>query len=244
MSHCPFGGHDRRMTESMERPTLARSDSSGRKRRAGWLVPAALIALSAVPVIAGSARLGQLAGGGPITQDSVRYFATPAPVVAHIISVTLFSVLGALQFAHGLRRRRPAWHRAAGRLVVPSGLVSAFTGLWMTLFYPHLPNDSALLVGLRLVFGTLMIVSLVLGFAAIRRRDVARHRAWMTRGYAIGMGAGTQLLTVGPWMALAGEPGPLPRALLMGAGWVINLVVAEWAVRRGPGLPALSRGAR
>jgi uncharacterized membrane protein len=212
------------MTESTKAPTFA----------ARWRVPAALIALSAVPVIAGATRLGQLAGGGPITHDSARYFATPAPVVAHIISVTLFSVLGALQFAPGLRRRRPAWHRALGRLVAPSGIVSAFSGLWMTLFYPPLSNDSVLLVGLRLVFGTLMIVSLVLGFTAIRRRDVTRHRAWMTRGYAIGMGAGTQLLTVGPWMALAGEPGPLPRALLMGAGWVINLAVAEWAVRRGP----------
>ncbi|WP_211592437.1 DUF2306 domain-containing protein [Microbispora sp. H10836] len=223
------------MTEgiSTERPTPARSGSTGRTRRTGWLVPAALIALSAVPVIAGAARLGQLTGGGPITQDSARYFATPAPVVAHIITVTVFSLVGALQFAPGLRRRRPAWHRAAGRLVVPSGLVSAFSGLWMTLFYPALQNDSALLVGLRLAFGTLMIVSLVLGFAAIRRRDVTRHRAWMTRGYAIGMGAGTQLLTVGPWMALAGEPGPLPRALLMGTGWAINLAVAEWAIRRG-----------
>lgn len=219
---------------STKPPTLA----------ARWRVPAALIALSAVPVIAGATRLSQLAGGGPITDDSVRYFATPAPVVAHIVTVTLFSVLGALQFAPALRRRRPAWHRAAGRLVVPSGIVSALSGLWMTLFYPPLSNDSALLVGLRLVFGTLMIVSLVLGFAAIRRRDVTRHRAWMTRGYAIGMGAGTQLLTVGPWMVLAGEPGPLPRALLMGAGWVINLAVAEWAVRRRPaGAPAARRRA-
>ncbi|MGW5262825.1 DUF2306 domain-containing protein [Microbispora sp. NPDC004025] len=234
------------MTEgiSTERPTPARSGSPGRNRRTGWLVPAALIALSAVPVIAGATRLGQLTGGGPVTHDSARYFATPAPVVAHIVAVTLFSLLGALQFAPGLRRRRPAWHRAAGRLVVPSGLVSAFSGLWMTLFYPPLQNDSALLVGLRLAFGTLMIVSLVLGFAAIRRRDVTRHRAWMTRGYAIGMGAGTQLLTVGPWMALAGEPGPLPRALLMGAGWVINLAVAEWAIRRGPTVPALSSTVR
>ncbi|WP_211589543.1 DUF2306 domain-containing protein [Microbispora sp. H11081] len=221
------------MTESMQRPALTPGVPRRGNRRAGWRVPAALIALSTVPVIAGAARLGQLTGGGPITHDSARYFATPAPVVAHIVAVTLFSLMGALQFAPGLRRRRPAWHRAAGRLLVPAGLVSAFSGLWMTLFYPPLQNDSALLIGLRLAFGALMIVSLVLGFAAIRRRNVARHRAWMTRGYAIGMGAGTQLLTVGPWMALAGEPGPLPRALLMGAGWVINLAVAEWAIHRG-----------
>ena len=40
-----------------------------------------------------------------------------------------------------------------------------------------------------------MAVSIVLGYAAIRRGDVIQHRAWMMRGYAIGLGAGTQVLT-------------------------------------------------
>ena len=40
-----------------------------------------------------------------------------------------------------------------------------------------------------------MALAIVLGLAAIRRRDIARHRAWMIRGYAIGLGAGTQALT-------------------------------------------------
>jgi hypothetical protein len=39
-------------------------------------------------------------------------------------------------------------------------------------------------------------ISIVLGFAAIRRRDLIGHRAWMTRGYAIGLGAATQMLTL------------------------------------------------
>jgi hypothetical protein len=30
----------------------------------------------------------------------------------------------------------------------------------------------------------------------IRRSDLSRHRAWMTRGYAIGLAAGTQALTL------------------------------------------------
>jgi hypothetical protein len=35
-----------------------------------------------------------------------------------------------------------------------------------------------------------MVVSIVLGVAAFLRRDVTQHRAWMTRGYAIGLGRG------------------------------------------------------
>jgi hypothetical protein len=84
------------------------------------------------------------------------------------------------------------------------------------------------------VFGIAMLASLLFGLAAIRRRDFSQHRAWMLRGYAIGLGAGTQVLTNLPWFVLAGEPGVQTRAVLMGAGWVINLVVAEWIIRTWP----------
>ena len=45
----------------------------------------------------------------------------------------------------------------------------------------------------------------------------------MMRGYAIGLGAGTQVLTNVPWLLAFGAPGEFTRALLMAAGWVINL---------------------
>ena len=59
------------------------------------------------------------------------------------------------------------------------------------------------------------------------------HGAWMIRAYALGMGAGTQVLTHLPWFLLAGYPGEWTRAILMGAGWVINVAVAEWIIRKG-----------
>ncbi|HXV43562.1 MAG TPA: DUF2306 domain-containing protein, partial [Anaerolineae bacterium] len=152
--------------------------------------------------------------------------------VLHILSVSLYSILGAFQFAPGFRRRRPGWHRAAGRILVPSGLVAALSGLWMTLFYPWPAGDGELVYGLRLLFGSAMVMSIVLGVAAIRRRDIVQHSAWMIRGYAIGLGAGTQVLTHLPWFLILGTPGELPRALLMGAGWVINLAVAEWIIHK------------
>jgi uncharacterized membrane protein len=202
------------------------------KKRPEWLVPAGLLLLSAVPVAAGSARVAELAGGARVTADNARFFAMPLPVVLHIFGASIFCVLGAFQFVPSLRRRRPRWHRVAGRLLVPCGLVAALSGLWMTLFSDLPPGDGDLLTVFRLFFGTAMAVSIVLATLAIRRRDVRRHRVWMTRGYAIGLGAGTQVLTHVPWVLLVGVPGEFTRAMLMGAGWVINLVVAEWALRR------------
>jgi uncharacterized membrane protein len=204
---------------------------------AGGLVPVGLLILSFIPIAGGAFRLTQLAGGAAITPANARFFASPLPVVLHIVSVTIFSLLGAFQFDPGFRRRRPAWHRAAGRILIPSGLVAALSGLWMTLFYPWSEGDGVILYGLRLLFGSVMLLSILLGVAAIWRRDFVQHGNWMMRGYAIGLGAGTQALTQLPWFVLFGKPDEFTRALLMGAGWVINLGVAEWIIRRRPTRP-------
>jgi hypothetical protein len=76
-----------------------------------------------------------------------------------------------------------------------------------------------------------MAACLVLGVAAVRRGDIASHRAWMVRGYAIGLAAGTQVFTEGIGGALFGT-GVGAGDLAKGAGWAINLAVAEWALRR------------
>ncbi|WP_426513448.1 DUF2306 domain-containing protein [Dactylosporangium sp. McL0621] len=84
---------------------------------------------------------------------------------------------------------------------------------------------------LRLAFAGAMAASLILGLAAVRRHDTADHRAWMIRAYAIGLAAGTQALTEGITTALLG-PGELTGDLAKGAGWLINLAVAEYVIRR------------
>ena len=202
--------------------------------RADWLIPSGLITLALIPVLAGMIRLIQLASGDAVTPENARFFGAPLPVVLHIISVTIYSLLGAFQFAPGFRRKRPDWHRAAGRILVGAGLVVALSGLWMAMFYAIVPADSALLHGFRLFFGSAMALSILLGYRAIRRRDVARHQDWMRRAYAIGLGAGTQALTQLPLLLIFGVPNELTLALMMGAAWVANLGVAEWLIRRSP----------
>lgn len=78
------------------------------------------------------------------------------------------------------------------------------SGLWMTAFYARPHDVGDLLTGFRLEFASAWIACLVLGFAAIRRRDITRHRAWMICGYAVGMGAVTQGLTQLPWIVAFG----------------------------------------
>jgi uncharacterized membrane protein len=213
--------------------------------KSDWLVPAALIVLSMVPAIAGSVRLAELAGGADITPENARFFASPMPVLLHIPAAIVYSILGAFQFSPGLRRRRRGWHRAAGRILIPCGLLVALSGLWMAHFYAWPEGDGQLVYAERLVFGSAMVLSIVLGLYAIKRRDFVSHGEWMMRAYAIGLGAGTQVLTHLPWFMLSGDkPGELARGVMMGAGWIINVAVAEWIIRSRDTRPKTVPGAR
>ena len=200
-------------------------------RRSSWLVPAALVALGTVPVIAGSLRLVELSGGAAVLPSDARFTAVPVPVVLHIVSATVFAILGAFQFSTPIRRRRPGWHRSAGRVVVVAGLGVALSAMWLNQFYPRADATREVLYPLRLAFGTAMLITIVLGFAAIRRRDITRHRAWMIRSYAIGLVAGTQVFTLGIGGMVFGNS-DLTTALLLAAAWAINLAVAERAIRK------------
>ncbi|WP_088319694.1 DUF2306 domain-containing protein [Kineosporia sp. R_H_3] len=201
-----------------------------RSQRLQRFVPAGLALLCVVPVTAGGVRLASLASG-VVTPENARFFDSPVPVVVHVVGASLFLLLGIGQLHPGLRRRSPAWHRRAGRGIVAAGLAAALSGLWMSVFYALPAHDNDLLLAFRLLAGTGMAASLVLAVVAVRRRDIAAHRAWMLRGYALGLGAGTQVLTILPWALLVGPPAGTVRAVLMGLGWVVNLAVAEAVVR-------------
>lgn len=201
------------------------------RRSREWLIPTSLLLLSAVPVLAGALRLTSLASGADVTADNARFLALPLPVILHIVGATTYLVLGAFQFVPSLRHRHPRYHRLAGRVLIPAGLVGAASGLWMTAVYDLPATDGGLLPLVRWVFGLAMIAALVLGLVSVRRREFGAHRAWMIRAYAIGIAAGTQVFTTLPWM-LTGGLDATSKTIAMTLGWVLNLAVAEVIIRR------------
>jgi Predicted membrane protein (DUF2306) len=201
-------------------------------RRLSWKLPTSLLLLSLVPLIAGAVRLSQLMSGSAATPGNARFISTPAPVVLHIVCASLFCVLGAFQFDSALRQRFPRLHCITGRVAAPCGVVAGLTGMWMTAA-SAIPAalQGPLLYAVRMLTGLAMTLAVFASIGAVLQHRFVKHRAWMIRAYALGQGAGTQVLILLPVAWIAGEPTFLFRDLLMASAWGLNMVFAEWVIR-------------
>jgi hypothetical protein len=211
---------------------MTNSTSSRQLTKADFKVPALLLALSAVPTLGGIMRFMSMSGHAAVTEENARFVAAPTPIIIHVISATLYCLLGAFQFSPKFRVRWPGLHRRAGRILALCGLLTGFTGLWMTLLY-RIPtyHQGPLVYWVRLAVGSAMVASIFIAWSSILRRNVARHEAFMIRAYALGQGAGTQALIMLPWMLMTGESEGPTRDLLMTLAWALNIVVAELIIR-------------
>ena len=203
-------------------------------RKFEWTILALIFVYSFIPAFGGLLRVFELAGGPAIIPENPRALAVPFPIIIHILSSSLFCIVGALQFLPSIRRHYPAAHRAFGCGIAIAGCISAASGMWMTHSYVF-PEDlqGNLLYWVRIVLGSLMIGFIGWAAIAIRSRNIFQHGASMLRAYAIGQGASTQAILGIGWIIVFGtEPlGPL-RDGIMVLAWGLNLLVAEILIWR------------
>lgn len=205
---------------------VAEPTRTRQRPRSGWLAITGLLLLSALPVIGGVLRLGDVSADpqGPL------FVASAVAAAAHIVAMSTYCLIGAFQFSPALRTRR-GWHRTVGRALIPAGIVAALSAVWLAVFFGGHPDEFASAM-VRLVFAVAMTVCLVRGAIAIRRRDFAAHGAWMTRAYAIAVSGGSQAFAVALWTIPFGEVDAFGETWLVAVGFVINSVVAELLIRR------------
>jgi uncharacterized membrane protein YozB (DUF420 family) len=161
-------------------------------------------------------------------------------LVVHVPCAAIAMVLGALQLVPRIRARRRV-HRTIGRTFLVLGtLAFVVTGIPLAVTTP----DGDLTRYGVLVPALLWPVLAVTGWRAIRRGDVVRHREWMLRLYAVTFFAITTRMLV-PLMLLVQVPmmsrwydGDVQAAVSASIpvgqwlGWMVNLAVAEWIIRR------------
>jgi uncharacterized membrane protein len=201
-----------------------------RRKRAVWvmLVVAVGFAVGLTVPYLSLDRGGSRVAVGPGGQFAV--------LVLHIFTAAVALVLGPWQFIASVRAKRRL-HRTIGRVYLLAGVLpSAVAAIPVALWTGRLLTQ----VGLTTA-AVLWGVTGALAYRAARRRDFTAHRAWMMRNYALTFLAVTArvlvplLLLVQVPFGAAGDIGARAPAMIpvgQTLGWIVNLIVAEFLIRR------------
>lgn len=165
--------------------------------RAIWATLVVLILITLVFVaIRVSVDGPNVASGVVPPEDSYdrRYALHPVIAYAHILAGVVFLVGAPFQLSRGFRGRHLSLHRRMGRVLVAAGITA---GVFAIVFGTLFPFGGLLEASATVVFGAYFVTALVTALIAIRSRDVARHRRWMIRAFAIGLAVGTIRIWIG-----------------------------------------------
>lgn len=212
--------------------------SGSRSRAAGWWwlasSAAAIAVFAPLPYLTDSLRTLAENDSGLAANYADRALWVRIALYAHVGSGGLALLLSPLQFATRLRARAPRAHRFCGRIVLSAIAVAGTAGLLLAPFSLAGPVGTAGFGMLALLW----VVFAAAAFLAIRRGDVAAHRRWTIRVFALTYAAVTLRLWLVVLMLLQPGVGPdtaFDRAyvLVPFLCWVPNLLVAErFHVRR------------
>jgi len=168
---------------------------------------------------------------GTYAGDSAHLAVAPVSWFLHVLAGVAFGISGPMNFVLALRRRFGHLHRVTGRVFFGAGVVLGLTAFSLLLSVE--PQRTPIIDIARGVFGLALLLALAQAITAIRARDIPRHRAWVIRTYAIGMGSGTIGLVFLPVYLITGAP---PVGLvadgIFTVWWLLTIGLAEWVIHR------------
>jgi len=163
-----------------------------------------------------------------IREDQVRFGTHATRTLLHVVPGALFLALAPLQFVRRIRERHLQFHRWLGRVLMIAVVVSAVSSFYFGLVIPVGGVGEAAAIA---VFGALMLFAVARGYIAARRGDVAPHRAWMIRAFAVAIGVST-IRVVALVVQLIAPPRPEQLVVIsFWTGWLLTLGVAELWIR-------------
>jgi uncharacterized membrane protein len=148
-----------------------------------------------------------------------------------VIPGGIFLTLALFQFSSNARRRYLPFHRWFGRALVLTAFAIGLTGLYFGLVVPYAGRSEAISIA---IFGGLFLTAISRGFIAIRRGQVAQHREWMIRAFALALGIATVRIVgaiIDVTLTPAGIRPPVIFVLSVWVGWLLTLLAAELWLR-------------
>jgi uncharacterized membrane protein len=160
-----------------------------------------------------------------------KFAAHPLLTLLHVLPGGIFLLFAPLQFSTRIRTRHLRLHRWSGRLLLPTVLAGLLPGLYFGILRPYGGPVEAVAIA---AFGGLFLFAVYRGVRAIRRGQVARHREWMIRVFALAIAISTVRLAGGVLDVALTPLGVRPTAvfaLSVWTGWILTLGVAELWIR-------------
>ncbi len=195
-----------------------------------WLLTIVMVVFAVVRVVSDSANLAS--GTLPPADDFARRYAQhPGLAYAHIVPGMLYLFGALVQLSARIRTRHGDWHRRLGRVVAPLGVAAGTTGLVVGVVMPWGGRAESLASAL---FGAWMAVALVVAVRAVRAGDVAAHRRWMVRAFAVGLAVATIRLWVGLFEATGLVGFRAGFGLAFWLAFTMHAAIAEWWLRLRP----------
>lgn len=209
---------------------LERTAKRTRRLSSPLLVPLALLLATLLPILLAVVQVVQIPLDA-LPEDSQRLRATPIMHFTHVLGGATFAILGPIQFGRALLPRFGRLHRVLGRVFVATGAMISVSSLGLLWHFPD--TYSVAISGGRLVLGIGLGAALFMAMHAISTRDLVRHRNWMIRAYAIGIGATAVTMVFFPIYLITGAPpqGLVADSAFLGA-WTTCVLFAESVVRR------------
>ena len=156
----------------------------------------------------------------------------PVLTLIHIIPGLLFITVWPLQFSATLRRRALGWHRWSGRVAVICGLIIGVSALVMSVAMPAIGGLTQAVA--TTLFALLFLFALGKAYWHVLHREIAQHREWMIRAFAIGLAVATIRPIIGLFFATNRFSGLTPDTFFGIAFWigfVLHLIAAEAWIR-------------
>jgi hypothetical protein len=188
-----------------------------------------LFLATSIAIISAPVRMFQILTD-QLPPDAIKFNAVPWTLFLHSLGGMTFGLLGPIQFSGAVKKRFGKFHRISGRIFVVAGVMLGLSAIRLLIEFPD--ASTWVLVTARAVAGLGMITALTLALLAIINRDIVRHRNWMIRAYAIGMGSATIAFIQLPIFLIRGKAleGYFADSLFV-LSWVINLTIAELVIR-------------
>lgn len=196
-------------------------ETAGFSRWIGWLIVAFFA------VLVGVYELQLLSFNPEAVSEEVRPNLLHHLVMfyTHTTFATFALLVGVWQFLP--KTRRTSYHRWAGRFYVVCVAIASISGL---LVAPTTEGGPVVAVGFMLL-AVLWFAVTAKAYLLARAGDFVAHRVWMIRSYALTC-AGISLRIIVPVGITSGTGFTNSYIAAAWGSWTINLLIAEWIVRR------------